>query len=90
MVADILEMHDIETRIDGETLEIAMGEVPALGIVRVMVHEESIPNARHLVDDFFKENPNESGGQNEARHPGIITRLIESIRRFFLSLVNRN
>ena len=57
MIANLLEQQSIETRIDGEYLAGGVGELPAAGLVRVMVEEESYARARQIVLDWEASSP---------------------------------
>jgi hypothetical protein len=57
MIANLLEQHSIESRIDGEYLAGAIGELPAAGLVRVMVDEMNHDRARQVIRDWEAASP---------------------------------
>jgi hypothetical protein len=57
MVANMLEQQRIDTRIDGEHLASGVGELPAMGLVRVMVDEERYDHAREIIREWEKTSP---------------------------------
>src|SRR3954468_13937004 len=57
MIADLLEQQRISARVDGEYLQGALGELPAAGLVKVMVAEEDYAAARAIVDRWDTEQP---------------------------------
>jgi len=57
MIANMLEQHDITTRIDGEFLTGGIGELPAAGLVRVMAEEKDFERARHIIGEWEKKSP---------------------------------
>lgn len=50
MLVDLLRQEDIDAHIHGAALQGAMGEVPAAGLVRLVVDEESYAAARVVID----------------------------------------
>jgi len=50
MLLDLLKQEGIETHIHGEALQGAIGEIPAAGLVRLVVEEESYRPARAIID----------------------------------------
>lgn len=52
MAADMLELNGIRTETQGEALEMALGEIPLLGIIRVLVQDEDYENAEKVISDF--------------------------------------
>lgn len=52
MIADLLKQQGIETRVDGEFLQGAVGGLPAGGLVRVMVDPAVHAEARVIVDNW--------------------------------------
>jgi hypothetical protein len=60
MVANMLEQHEIATRIDGEYLTSGIGELPAAGLVRVMTDECNFERAREIIRDWEAKSPPDS------------------------------
>ncbi|WP_084591528.1 putative signal transducing protein [Gilvimarinus agarilyticus] len=57
MIVDVLGQAGIAARIQGEYLQGGIGELQALGVVRVMVAESDYGSARQVVDDWDKAEP---------------------------------
>lgn len=57
MVAHLLEQHRIDSRIDGEYLASGVGELPAAGLVRVMVEDRHHDRAREVIRKWEAESP---------------------------------
>ena len=57
MVLNMLEQEGIEGRIDGEFLQGGIGDLPAGGLIRVMVQECDYERARAIVQDWDAAQP---------------------------------
>jgi hypothetical protein len=57
MLCDLLKREGIVAHIQGEHLQGAMGELPAAGLVRLVVAEPDYARARELVDRWDAEQP---------------------------------
>jgi hypothetical protein len=57
MVANLLEQHSIASRIDGEYLAGGVGELPASGLVRVMVELSDYDRARQIIREWEAKSP---------------------------------
>ena len=57
MVLDLLQQQGLTGRIDGEYLQGGVGELPAAGLVRVVVDEADYASARVVVDAFEAAQP---------------------------------
>lgn len=65
MILHLLQQSGIDGRIDGEHLLGAMGELPAMGLVRVVVDDGDVRRAKEVIADweshqreeFPKESP---------------------------------
>lgn len=57
MVLDLLQQQGLAGRIDGEYLQGGVGELPAAGLVRVVVDEADYAAARAVVDAFEAAQP---------------------------------
>lgn len=57
MVLNLLEQYRISGRIEGEHLQGGMGELQALGFVRVMVAEEDYEQARQIIREWESLQP---------------------------------
>jgi hypothetical protein len=63
MVLHMLENHGIEGRIEGEHLSGGVGELPAFGLVRVLVGETDVERARSIIAEW--EKPQRDATQRE-------------------------
>lgn len=52
LLKGLLEQRGIEVRIIGEFLQGAMGELPATGLIQVLVPEEDLAEALEVLDEF--------------------------------------
>jgi hypothetical protein len=57
MVANMLEQSGIEARVDGEHLASGIGDLPAVGLVRVMVDERDHGRAREIIANWEAQSP---------------------------------
>jgi len=57
MILNMLEQAGYSGRIDGEFLQGGIGELPAVGVVRVMVKESDYLDAKAIVDKWDKQQP---------------------------------
>ncbi len=57
MILNLLEVRGINGRIEGEYLQGGIGELPAMGMVRVLVAEESYPEARQIINEWESIQP---------------------------------
>ena len=57
MVANMLEQHGLDARVDGEHLSSGVGELPATGLVRVMVNDGDEARAREIIRDWEAKSP---------------------------------
>src|SRR5215831_15596043 len=70
MIANLLEQHDIATRIDGEYLTSGIGELPAAGLVRVMADERHVDRARAIIRDWEAKSPPDQSAVTNKRLNG--------------------
>lgn len=52
MILNLLEQHRISGRIEGEYLQGGIGELSAMGFVRVMVAEENYAEAMQIISEW--------------------------------------
>lgn len=74
MILHLLEQQGLSGRVDGEYLQGAIGELPAAGLVRVMVDEHDYAAAKKLVDQWDARQPAQEAPALPAvrkSHPGI-------------------
>lgn len=57
MITNLLEQSNIEAHIHGEHLQGGVGELQAVGIVRVMVVDEDVLKAKEIVIEWDKKQP---------------------------------
>ncbi len=72
MVLNLLELHDISGRIEGEYLQGGIGELQAMGFVRVLVAEEDYDEARQVISDWEAAQPPDVNSMSEKRTDGGI------------------
>lgn len=66
MLLNLLEMEGFSVRIDGEFLQGGMGELPAAGLVRVMVAEEHYEAAKEVVRRWDVAQPAQATASSSA------------------------
>lgn len=57
MILNLLELRSIKGRIEGEYLQGGIGELQAMGFVRVMVEEEDYNQARQIISEWEAIQP---------------------------------
>ena len=57
MILNLLEVRGIAGRIEGEYLQGGIGELPAMGLVRVLVAEENYPEAKQIISEWESIQP---------------------------------
>ncbi len=57
MILNLLEQADLSARIDGEYLQGGVGELQAMGVVRVMIEESDYAEAKKIIDEWDKNQP---------------------------------
>lgn len=57
MIVHLLEQQQLHGRIDGEYLQGAIGELPAAGLIRVMVAEQDFDAAQELITQWDAAQP---------------------------------
>jgi hypothetical protein len=60
MVLNLLQQQGVAGRIEGEYLQGAMGQLPARGLVRVVVDDADAPVAHAIVAAFEAEQPSDT------------------------------
>ncbi len=68
MLVHLLEQSDIYARLDGELLTGAVGELQAIGVVRVMVNADDYAAAKRIIDDWDAAMPVPQTTQKPAEH----------------------
>lgn len=59
MLADVLKQAGIDARVFGQALSGGMGELPAQGLVRVMVESGRLEEAREIVAQWQQQTPDD-------------------------------
>jgi hypothetical protein len=57
MIVQLLKQEGMDAHIEGEHLQGALGELPAAGLIRVVVNEADYPQARTVVDRWDADQP---------------------------------
>jgi hypothetical protein len=70
MILNLLEQHRIAGRIEGEYLQGGIGELQAMGFVRVMVAEEDYEQARQIIKEWEAIQPPDEVSKKEDRPAG--------------------
>lgn len=66
MILNLLEIEGISGRVDGEFLQGGIGELPAAGLVRVMVAEDDYHAAKEIVNRWEASQPSPSSDRFSA------------------------
>jgi hypothetical protein len=67
MVLNLLQQQGVAGRIEGEYLQGAIGQLPARGLVRVVVDDEDLAAARAIVAAFEAEQPSDATSRAPAQ-----------------------
>ncbi|MFT5535252.1 MAG: hypothetical protein ACI802_003516 [Candidatus Paceibacteria bacterium] len=57
MIVHLLEQQQLQGRVDGEYLQGGIGELPAAGLIRVMVAEQDFDAAQELIRQWDAAQP---------------------------------
>jgi len=69
MVKNLLESEGVDSRIDGEYLQGGVGELQAMGAIRVVVEEDDYPQARKIIDEWESLQPDDDAGSSKSTKP---------------------
>lgn len=72
MLLDLLQQRGIHARLEGAGLQGAIGELPAIGLVRLRVEEEDFAAARVVIDEWEKTPVSDPIRVPPARLPGAL------------------
>ena len=72
MILNLLEQHGISGHIEGEYLQGGIGELSAMGFVRVLVADEDYAEARQIIGEWESLQPPAEDSKAEARASGGI------------------
>jgi hypothetical protein len=72
MVLNLLEQRGISGRIEGEYLQGGIGELQAMGFVRVLVAEENYDEARQIISEWETMQPPDATSKSDSRTDGGI------------------
>lgn len=91
LIEDMLENQGISTLTRGESLEIATGELPAQGLIKILVEDEDKFKAREIISEFYRLR-NEDADRNSKESNGLpwIDGIMRSLRQFLLGLTGSN
>ncbi len=67
MILNLLQQHRISGRIEGEYLQGGVGELQAIGFVRVLVSETDYAEAKQIINEWESIQPEPDSPQPEAR-----------------------
>jgi len=71
MILGLLEQAGIESQILGEALQGGIGDLPAAGLVRVVVSDTDFVAARIIVEDWNSTTPESSTKPLPSRHNAV-------------------
>ena len=72
MIVDLLKQEGVTAHIHGEHLQGAMGELPAAGLVRLVVAEPDYKNAKKVVDRWDSDQPKQARLSPSSRPPRVL------------------
>jgi hypothetical protein len=75
MLADLLRSEGIEAHIHGEGLQGAAGELPAAGLIKLLVADEHVARARRIIMTWEKSNTVEESTQSKRPAGGALIAL---------------
>ena len=73
MVKNLLENEGVDSRIDGEYLQGGVGELQAIGAIRVVVDEDDYPQAREIIDEWESLQPDDDADGIKTSKPSSAT-----------------
>lgn len=76
MVRDLLRQEGIAAHIHGEHLQGAMGELPAAGLVRLVVDEADYPRGRAVIDAWETAQPKDIAPRPAPTRPRLLVTFI--------------
>jgi hypothetical protein len=79
MILNLLQTYGISGRIEGEYLQGGVGELQAIGLVRVLVSEQDYARAREIIDEWESIQPPMDRSRAEARPSGSLMFIIGAI-----------
>lgn len=57
MIVDLLAQRGVHGHVFGEALQGGMGELPAVGLVRVMVNNDEAESAKNVIQQWEQQQP---------------------------------
>ncbi|MBQ0753810.1 MAG: DUF2007 domain-containing protein [Gammaproteobacteria bacterium] len=69
MIVDLLAQRGMHGHVFGEALQGGMGELPAAGLVRVMVNNDDAESAVEVIQEWEQQQPTSSIDSNAATYP---------------------
>lgn len=79
MILNLLELHRITGRIEGEYLQGGVGELSALGFVRVLVDEKDYTEAGQIISEWEAIQPPDAVPEAEAGTSVLIRTFIAGV-----------
>lgn len=79
MILNLLELHRITGRIEGEYLQGGVGELSAMGFVRVLVDEKDYTEAGQIISEWEAIQPPDAVGAPEAGTSVVIRTFIAGV-----------
>jgi len=79
MILNLLELHRITGRIEGEYLQGGVGELSALGFVRVLVDEKDYTEAGQIISEWEAIQPPDAVPEPEAGTSVVIRTFIAGV-----------
>lgn len=76
MLQDLLKQRGISSRLDGEHLQSAVGEIPVTGFVRLMVEDSDYAAARSVIDEWESTTVPDPIHVPQARIPWVLIALL--------------
>lgn len=85
MIKNLLWQHEIESEVLGEHLQGGIGELSAIGMVRVLVSDEDVTSAQTIIREWESSHPDEQYDQNRLNPH---TRLADVVLGFVLGVAS--
>lgn len=78
MINNLLSLNNVKGEVFGEHLQGGVGDLQAVGIVRVMVSDEDYDEARKIIDEWesFQPEPEETGDKVVKKYGGFLSGVI--------------
>jgi hypothetical protein len=90
MILNLFEQAGLSGRVEGVYLQGAMGELPASGLVKVMISDEDYLAAREILSEWDRQQSAESDNYSVKKQASFATGLMGFIAGIFLTVVFYN